>query len=60
MQIYSVELLCLQCIVLKGAVVGDATATYPGTPRGILIPDMILHLHDAKVQRMNEENKLTH
>ena len=54
MQIYGVELLCLQGIVLNRAMVGDATATYPGTPRGVLIPDMILRLHDAKVQRMYE------
>ena len=54
MQIYGVELLCLQGVVLQRAMVGDATAAYHGTPCSVLILYMILHLHDAKVQRMNQ------
>lgn len=59
MQIDGVELLGLECIVLERAVVGDASAAYPGTPGGILIFYGFRHPHDAKVQRKIYKIKLT-
>ena len=48
MHIDSVELLSLQGIVLQCAVIGDASAAYPGTPCGILIFNMFLYIHGVK------------
>ena len=48
MHIDGVELLSLQGIILQCTVIGDASAAYPGTPCGVLIFNMFLHLHGFK------------
>ena len=58
MQVDSVELLCLECIVLQCSVVGDASAAYPGTPCGVLVLDMFLYLHISKDAK-NRNDKQT-